>query len=267
MPDEEKKEQEAPNTNKQESSEIKDAEPAKHTKDLGVNAEKNHEPLATDEVKKEADKADTKFPRPRTETGGKRDFSKPGGGRGRRSSRDSQKEPDKKPDRSTRSSRRTEESEEPSDGIIDTVVKINRCAKVVKGGRRFSFSALVVAGDTKGRVGVGLGKAPEVSSAVNKAVIIAKKEMVPVSLIGTTIPHETEGRYGSAIVRLLPASKGTGIIAGGPVRAVVVAAGIHDILTKTYGTNNPVNIVKATIEALKSLRTKNEVEKLRGVRL
>ncbi|MCL2622045.1 MAG: 30S ribosomal protein S5 [Planctomycetaceae bacterium] len=149
--------------------------------------------------------------------------------------------------------------------LIDKVVKIRRCAAVVKGGRRFSFTALVVVGDGKGRVAAGYGKANEVPPAVEKAIKDGSKNMASVNLDGTTIPHEVHGHYGAAKVILVPASQGTGVIAGAAVRAVCEACGIHDILTKSTGTNNPTNVVKATIDALMKLRNKSEVEQLRGV--
>jgi len=151
--------------------------------------------------------------------------------------------------------------------LIDKVVKIRRCAAVVKGGRRFSFNALVVVGDGKGKVGWGYGKANEVPPSVEKAVKDGSRSMVAVSLAGTTIPHEVKGRFGAARVVLVPAGPGTGIIAGAAVRAVCEACGIRDILTKSYGTSNQINLVKATIEALQQLRTQSDVERLRGVSL
>ncbi len=151
--------------------------------------------------------------------------------------------------------------------LIDKVVKIRRCAAVVKGGRRFSFTALVVVGDGKGRVGWGYGKANEVPPAVEKAVKDGGRSMVPVALERTSIPHIVKGRFGAARVTLVPARPGTGVIAGAAVRAVCEACGIKDILTKSFGTNNPINVVKATINALESLRSKSEVERLRGVSL
>lgn len=151
--------------------------------------------------------------------------------------------------------------------LIDKVVKIRRCAAVVKGGRRFSFTALVVVGDGNGKVGWGYGKANEVPPSVEKAVKDGTRNMVEVSLDGTTIPHEIKGRYGAAKVVLVPAGPGTGVIAGAAVRAVCEACGIQDILTKSFGTSNPINLVKATIDALQSLRTQSDVERLRGVSL
>lgn len=151
--------------------------------------------------------------------------------------------------------------------LIDKVVKIRRCAAVVKGGRRFSFGALVVIGDGQGKVGWGYGKANEVPPAVEKAVKDGTRSMEAIALEGTTIPHEVKGRFGAAHVVLVPAGPGTGVIAGAAVRAVCEACGIHDILTKSFGTNNPTNVVKATIAALQSLRSRSEVERLRGVSL
>ena len=151
--------------------------------------------------------------------------------------------------------------------LIDKVVKIRRCAAVVKGGRRFSFSALVVVGDGQGKVAWGHGKANEVPPAVDKAIKDGTRKMAAVQLDGGTIPHEVVGRFGAARVVLVPASPGTGVIAGATVRAVCEAAGISDILTKSFGTANPSNVVKATIDALTQLRSKAEVEQLRGVSL
>lgn len=149
--------------------------------------------------------------------------------------------------------------------LIDKVVKIRRCAAVVKGGRRFSFTALVVVGDGKGRVGWGYGKANEVPPAVEKAIKDGSRSMIEVPLVGNTIPHAVKGHFGAARVIMVPAMPGTGVIAGAAVRAVCEACGIRDILTKSYGSTNPHNLVKAAIDALKQLRSQSEVERLRGV--
>ena len=149
----------------------------------------------------------------------------------------------------------------------ERVVKINRCSKVIKGGRRFSFSALVVLGDREGSVGIGFGKANEVPPSVEKAMKIARKAFTKVSIHGNTIPHKIVGSYRSSRVVMLPATEGTGIIAGAPVRAVVECAGVKDLLTKVHGSTNPLNVVKATMNGLKQLRTREEVSMLRGVEI
>lgn len=161
-----------------------------------------------------------------------------------------------------------EELQVHSPGLYEeAVVKVNRCAKVVKGGRRFSFSALVVVGDRHGSVGIGFGKAKEVPSAVEKAVKDAHKNLVRVKLRKGTIEHAVTGRFGAASVRLLPAAPGTGIIAGATVRAVLELAGVRDILTKSLGSANPVNLLRATLAGLQDVRPIKDVEALRGVKL
>ena len=146
----------------------------------------------------------------------------------------------------------------------EKLVAVNRVSKTVKGGRNMRFSALMVVGDEKGRVGCGMGKAAEIPEAIRKGLDAAKKEMRTIPLAGTTIPHEVTGVFGTGKVKFLPAPEGTGVIAGGPVRAVLEAAGIRDIVTKSIGSNNKINMVKATLEGLKQLRSAEEVARLRG---
>ena len=152
-------------------------------------------------------------------------------------------------------------------GVDDIVVKICRCATVVKGGRRFSFGALVVVGDRRGKVGVGYGKSAEVPAAVEKGKKIAMRNMVPIKLVGGTLPHRVIGRFGASHVVMVPASPGTGVIAGASVRAVLELAGVHDLLTKSYGSNSPKNLVRAALQGLTSLVNRDDVERLRGVKL
>lgn len=168
--------------------------------------------------------------------------------------------------RKSRDKKEKVEESMPGD-LLDRVVKIKRCAAVVKGGRRFSFAAMVVVGDGKGRVGWGYGKANEVPPSVSKAQKQASRSMINVPLVDGTIPHQIWGQFGAAKVVLIPAGAGTGIIAGQAVRAVCEACGVKDILTKSFGTNNSVTLVKATIDAMSKLRTREQVQLLRGVEL
>lgn len=162
--------------------------------------------------------------------------------------------------RENRSPRRQEEK----DSLCKKLITVNRVTKVVKGGRKMRFAALVVVGDENGRVGCGMGKANEVPEAIEKATTQAKKAMFKVSMVGNTIPHEVVAKFGRGQIILLPAEEGTGVIAGGPVRSVMEAVGIKNIRTKSHGTNNPINMVKAVIEGLRSLRTVEQVAALRG---
>ena len=153
---------------------------------------------------------------------------------------------------------------EEKDGLMKKLIAVNRITKVVKGGKKMRFAALVVVGDENGKVGYGMGKANEVPEAIEKASAQAKKNMVTVALEGTTIPHALVGKFGRGSVVMLPAEEGTGVIAGGPVRAVMEACGIKNIRTKSHGTNNPINCVKAAIEGLKELRTAEQIAEIRG---
>ena len=163
-----------------------------------------------------------------------------------------------------REDRRPQRRQEENDGFIKKLIQVNRVTKVVKGGKNMRFAALVVVGDGKGRVGVGSGKAQEVPEAIEKAQAQAKRNLITVPMMDTTIPHEVLGKFGKGSVLMLPAEEGTGVIAGGPVRAVMEAAGIKNIRTKSHGTSNPVNCVKAVIAGLAELKTAEQVAALRG---
>lgn len=153
---------------------------------------------------------------------------------------------------------------EENDGLIKKLICVNRVTKTVKGGRNMRFAALVVVGDGNGKIGCAMGKAKEVPEAIDKATARAKKTMFPVSLLGTSIPHQVIGKFGRGAVLMMPADEGTGVIAGGPVRSVMEAVGITNIRTKSHGTNNPINCVKAVIQGLKELRTAEQVAAIRG---
>ena len=163
-----------------------------------------------------------------------------------------------------REDRRPQRRQEENDGFIKKLIQVNRVTKVVKGGRNMRFAALVVVGDGKGRVGVGSGKANEVPEAIEKAQAQAKRNLITVPMVVASIPHEVYGKFGKGYVLMMPASERTAVIAGGPVRAVMETAGIKDIRTKSYGTNNPVNCVKAVIDGLAQLKTAEQVAAARG---
>lgn len=166
-------------------------------------------------------------------------------------------------ERNERSEKRSKFQRE-DDGMLNKLIAVNRVTKVVKGGRTMRLSALVAVGDGNGNVGIGMGKAAEVPEAIKKATADAKRNMINIKLIGTTIPHEVIGEYGSGKVVMMPAEEGTGVIAGGPVRSILEVVGVKDIRTKSTGTNNPINCVKAVMEGLKSLRTAEQIANLRG---
>ena len=163
-----------------------------------------------------------------------------------------------------RDNNRAPRKAEENDGLVKKLIAVNRVTKVVKGGRNMRFAAFVVVGDGAGKIGCAMGKSNEVPEAIDKATARAKKNMVSVSLLGTSIPHEVLGKFGRGFVYMMPASEGTGVIAGGPVRSVMEAVGITNIRTKSNGTNNPINCVKAAIEGLISLRTAEQVAEIRG---
>ena len=163
-----------------------------------------------------------------------------------------------------RDNNRPQRRAEENDGLVKKTIAINRVTKVVKGGKNMRFAAFVVVGDGAGKVGCALGKSTEVPEAIDKATARAKKNMKPISLLETSIPHEIIGKFGSASVLMKPAAEGTGVIAGGPVRAVMEAVGIKNIRTKSHGTNNPINVVKAALAGLNALRTADELAVIRG---
>ena len=160
--------------------------------------------------------------------------------------------------------RRPQRRQAEDDGLIKKLIEVNRVTKVVKGGKNMRFAALVIVGDGKGKIGVATGKAKEVPEAIEKATLRAKKNMVSVAIVDGTIPHQVIGKFGRGAVLMMPAEEGTGVIAGGPVRAVLEVAGIKDIRTKSLGTSNPINCVKATIDGLSQLRTIEQVAAIRG---
>ena len=163
-----------------------------------------------------------------------------------------------------RENNRAPRKQEENDGLVKKLIAVNRVTKVVKGGRNMRFAALVVVGDGAGKIGCAMGKANEVPEAIDKATLRAKKNMFECALLGTSIPHEVIGKFGRGSVLMMPAAEGTGVIAGGPVRAVMEAVGIKNIRTKSHGTNNPINCVKAAIEGLKMLRSAEQIAALRG---
>ena len=163
-----------------------------------------------------------------------------------------------------RENRRPQRRQAEDDGLIKKLIEVNRVSKTVKGGKNMRFAALVIVGDGAGKIGVGTGKAKEVPEAIEKATLRAKKNMISVAVVDSTIPHQVIGKFGRGAVLMMPATEGTGVIAGGPVRAVMEAAGIKDIRTKSHGTSNPVNCVKAVIAGLAELKTAEEVAALRG---
>ena len=160
--------------------------------------------------------------------------------------------------------RRPQRRQAEDDGLIKKLIEVNRVTKVVKGGKNMRFAALVIVGDGNGKIGVATGKAKEVPEAIEKATLRAKKNMAPVSIVDGTIPHKVIGKFGRGAVLMMPAEEGTGVIAGGPVRAVMEAVGIKNIRTKSHGTNNPINCVKAAMEGLRMLRTAEEIAAVRG---